>query len=173
MTELTEIDGVGPSYAESLTEQGYDDAEDVAAASPDDIDDADFAALSASDVVDAANELTTDDTEPVEFEADLIDVDIDLDEDQRNHLIAALVNEEMRARKTNKSGDVRAVKDAIRQIVDGDDLSVTLDQLNAMYRGVSQLESEYRSQRGVGSFVTKIRNLKDELQSIRQENWPE
>jgi predicted RecB family nuclease len=173
MTDLTDIDGIGPSYAEELEDNGYGSAEAVADADPDELDSIidthDGETLVAN--AEAAIESDRDEFEsaPV-YDDEPIELGLDLDDDQRNHLIKGLVNEEIRARRTNKAGDLERMKDAIQQVIDGDDLEFTKQQLDAAYRAVNGLESEYRSQRGVGTFTTKLRTLKDDLQSIRAEH---
>lgn len=175
MTDLTEIDGVGPSYAEELASNGYTSAEDVAAADADELDDV-IDTHNGADLKDAASEVAgpqedTEDVAEVDDE-EYFELDFEISEDQRNHLIKGLVNEEIRARRTNKAADVESAKAAINEVLDGAPYEFTKQQLDTAYRAVSQLEAEYRSQRGVGTFVTQIRNLKNNFQEARQDAHP-
>lgn len=177
-TDLTEIDGIGPSYAEELEQAGFESAEDVAAGDADELD-AVLDTHSGSDIKDSASEVAGpqetefDTTEDGRGSGEYHEFDYDLDEDQRNHLIKGLVNEEIRARRTNKAVDVEMVKDAIGRVMSDESLSLTKEQLDTAYRAMNQLESEYRSQRGVGTFTTKISNLKNALQEARSEAHPD
>lgn len=173
MTDLTDIDGVGPAYAEELEDSGYESAEDVADADPDELDDV-LASASGEDLVESATEevddepATTDDAD----DSDLISLG-ELNEDQVNHAIYALVNREINARQTNDRDNVEIVKDAIDELRGDPPYEFTLDQLTQLYTGINQHENDLRSRRGIGGFVSEIRNLRTDVQDARSENWPE
>lgn len=173
-TDLTEIDGVGPSYAEELSEAGYESAEDVAEADEDELDKL-IGTINGSDLRASATDLVGDqgqsDGQEQSVDDDTVEFDMDLSTDQRNHLIKALVNEEIRARKTNSKSEVESAKEAIEMVIEGEPpYQFTRQQLDAGYRSTNQLESEYRSQRGVGSFTTQIRHLNQAFQQARKEH---
>jgi len=173
-TDLTDITGIGPSYAEQLRDNGYGTVEDVANADVDEIDDV-IATHDGEGLVENAKVLLDDSS--VEFEDEpeedvgdeRYELDIDMTPTQRNHFIKGMVNEEIRARRTNKAGDVESATSAIETLVEGPPYTFTEAQLDTAYRALNQIESEYRSLRGIGSFVTEIRNLCDAVQAKRSE----
>jgi len=193
MTDLTEIDGVGPSYAEELEEAGYESAEDVADADPEALDGL-LTATSGEELVSSAQDeaVLGDDGEPEsETSVDETEVEVEEDEsedeeteevfslepgfteDQEHHLIAALINEEITSRRRNNSTRLEDARGAIRQVRAGEPYELTLKQLSIAYTGTNQLESEYRGTRGLASFVSQIRDLSEYFQQARQENWPD
>jgi hypothetical protein len=199
MTSLTDIDGVGPSYAEDLEDEGYESAEDVADADPDALDDIiptatgeeivsnaqDEAALgtpesesTAEETVEDEAEAESEDTEEAVEEneddgAEVFTLEPGFSEDQEHHLITALVNEEITSRRRNNTDRLEDARGAIRQIRQGEPYELTLKQLSIAYTGSNQLESEYRGTRGLASFVSQIRDVSSYFQQARQENWPE
>jgi len=42
-----------------------------------------------------------------------------------------------------------------------------------LYTGLSNRESELRSTRGINSYVSDIRELRNEVQELRSSNWPD
>lgn len=189
MTDLTEIDGVGPSYADDLADNGFESAEDVAAADPDDLDGI-LPTTSGERLVDNAEHAiqptdnsddetadtdesddTGDDADPAkttyhEFEPDFT-------EDQEHHLMAALINEEVKSRRRNNADRLDATREAIATVREGEPYSFTLEQLSIAYTATNQLESEYRGTRGLASFVSEVRAINTFFQSARQEHWPD
>lgn len=187
-TDLTDIDGVGPSYADDLDDAGYESAEDVADADPEDVDDV-LPTTSGEDLVAVAkSEVQTEDDEDVEVEEnesdddtgadddpakeEYFELDTDFSEDQEHHLIAALVNEEVKSRRRNNRDRLDASREAIETVRDGQPYEFTLQQLSIAYTATNQLESEYRGTRGLASFVSEVRELTQFFQQARQENWP-
>lgn len=169
MTDLTDINGVGPSYAEELSNNGYESVQDVADADADELDEL-IATIDGNEVVENATALAdVDDSDDSGDEA--FEIDPDFDDDQERHLIAALVAEEIRRRKTNDLEGRSVVTDAIDQVRAGQPYEFTMDQLDATYRAVSQLEKQYRSERGISQFTTKIRNMKTYFQEQRSKYW--
>jgi hypothetical protein len=190
MTDLTEIDDVGPSRAADLEDAGYETAEAVADADPDDVDGL-FGTTAGESLVANAQEATTlgddvpDDVEEQaadESEDDTISdpakeetyvLEPGFDDTQEYHLIAALVNQEIAARRTNDPGRLDAVQGALAEVRAGEPYELTLQQLSLGYTGINQLESEYRGTRGLADFVGGIREVRNVFQSARQENWPD
>lgn len=190
MTELTEIDEVGPSRAEDLEEAGYETAEAVADADTEDVDGL-FGTTSGQTLVENAQDATTlgdDVPDDVEEEAadeseedettdpakeETFTLEPDFDDTQEYHLIAALVNQEIAARRTNNSDRLEAVQGALAEVRAGEPYELTLQQLSLGYTGINQLESEYRGTRGLADFVGGIREVRNVFQSARQENWPD
>jgi hypothetical protein len=170
MTDLQEIDGIGPSYAEELEANGFDDAEAVAEADPDDIDEM-LDSLDGHQVVEAATAEVESDEDDEDDDTGVYEIEPDFDEDQRNHLIRALVTQEVQARRRNDSSRAEAIRDAIGQVIEGEPYEMTMEQLDAAYTGANQLESEYRGTRGLGSFTTKIRGIRNTFKDARQEHW--
>jgi hypothetical protein len=195
MTDLTEIDGVGPARAEDLEDEGYDSAEDVADADPDELDEL-FTSTSGEDLVSSAQDETvlgddvedaaeesdedeSEDTEEVEAEDDedpakteTFTLEPGFDDTQEYHLMAALVNEEVKARRTNNAGRLEATQDALAQVRAGEPYEFTMAQLSIAYTGTNQLESEYRGTRGLAQFVGGVREIRNVFQNARQQNWP-
>lgn len=175
MTQLTEIDEVGPSRADDLEEAGYKTAESVADADPDELDGM-FGTASGEELVsnaqDATEESDTDDTDdPAKTET--FTLEPGFDDTQEYHLIAALVNQEISARQTNDPDRLEAVQGALAEVRAGEPYELTLQQLSLGYTGINQLESEYRGTRGLADFVGGIREIRNVFQSARQENWPD
>lgn len=186
MTDLTEIGGVGPSYAEDLQEAGYDSAEDVADANGEEIDTIIDTGDGAEIVSNAQDEVTVgDDVDVVEEEADEEDADDNPDtseyytfepgfsDEQEHHLIAALVNEEVNARRRNNAGRLAATQEAIRSVREGEPYEFTLEQLTVAYTATNQLQSEYRGTRGLSNFVSNVREVSQFFQTARQDHWPD
>lgn len=186
MTALTDIDGVGPAYAEELEEAGYNTAEDVASADADTVDDvlasADGAELvqSARAVADGESSVSDEesDSEPSETshedaDDDLISFAPDFNVDQRNHLISALVDREINARRTNQGGKVESIRETIDVFLGEEPYRLELDQISTAYTAINQHEQDLRSQRGIAGFISEIRAIKNELQEVRSRNWPE
>lgn len=171
MTDLQEIDQIGPSYAEELESAGYDSAESVASADADELDGV-LDTLDGETIVSNAED-EVEETEEAEEEDDAgpFVLEPGFDEDQRNHLIRALVTEEVQARRRNNSDRAEAVRDAIQTVIDGEPYEFTMGQLDVAFRGTNQLEAEYRGTRGLGSFTTKVRAVRDTFKDARQENW--
>lgn len=172
MTELTEIDGVGPSYAETLQDEGYSSAEDVA-----DTDAEDLGVLDTltgeelkENAVAVSGDDVADDEDPTKEE--YYDLEPGLSVDQENHLIHALVQEEINARASNNADRHEAARNAIIEVKDGEPYSLTLQQISIAYRATNQLESEYRGTRGLSTFVGEMRQVTNYFQETRQEYWP-
>lgn len=163
--KLTDIDHIGPARAESLGEAGIGAVEAVATASDDEL----AAALGDSVPVDEVQESATEliaasDTDPT------YEFDYDLSADQRRHLIAALIEEEVTARRRNDAGLRKTVSDMVDQVIDdAGPYEFTYEQLNAGYRATNNMESEYRGTRGLSSFITEIHELSSAFQAARQE----
>lgn len=188
-TNLTDIDGVGPSYADELEEEGYDSAEDVADADPEALDDIVPTASGETIVAAAQDEVAIGDEEDEvedepeaeedadakyeDSEEEVYELSPGFSEDQEHHLITALVNEEVKSRRRNNSSRLDATRGAIREVRNGEPYHLTLEQLSIAYTGTNQLESEYRGTRGLASFVSNVRELKTYFQNARQENWPD
>lgn len=189
VTDLTDIDDVGPSRAEDLEDEGYETAEAVADADPAELDDV-FGTTSGENLVSNAQDATAlgDDVAVVEEEADAESEDEStddpaktqtftlepgFDDTQEYHLIAALVNQEIAARRTNNPDRLEAVQGALAEVRAGEPYELTLQQLSLGYTGINQLESEYRGTRGLADFVGGIREVRNVFQSARQENWPD
>lgn len=162
MTDLDDIDGVGPSYAEDLVDAGYESIDDVATADPDDVDGI-LSTMSGDELVENAQALADDAGSSGAVLADV-------SEDQENHLLRALVEQEVQARRTNNAEQVEVVRDAIATVKAGAPYELTDTQLDIAYRGVNQLESEYRSTRGIQGFVGDIHALANELNELRAVN---
>lgn len=191
MVELTEIDDVGPSRADDLQEAGYDEAEDVADADPDDLDgmfgttSGDALVSNAQDATSLGDEVVDEVVEEVVEESEDEGADEDpaktethtlepgFSTDQEHHLMAALVNQEISARQSNNAGRKEAAHDAIEQVRDGEPYEFTLEQLSLAYTGSNQLEAEYRGTRGLSPLVGEIRGVRDVFQNARQRNWPD
>lgn len=174
MTDLTEIDGIGPSYADDLVDGGFDSAEDVAEADPSEVD----AVLAAdgSEVVSKARDVTDDPVDDVDDDPakdERYEIDPGLSQNQVGFLLRSLVDQLARAERSNDMERKEAVYDAIDQVLVGEPYQFTLQQLSLAYTGVNQLENEYRSTRGLSSFVGEINELKGVLQEHRSRNWPE
>lgn len=198
-TDLTEIDGVGPASAEKLESDGYESVADVADADPDALDDL-VPAASGDEIVSNAQDeaaLGNESDEAVADEAEAVEDDdvSDTDEpetesetddgpevftlepgfstDQENHLISALIDEEVKSRRRNNSSRLEDTQGAIAQIRAGEPYELTLDQLSIAYTATNQLESEYRGTRGLASFVSEVRELSQYFQNARRQNWPD
>lgn len=182
MTELTEIEGVGPSYAEDLEDAGYETAEDVADADPSDVDDIipttsgeevvsnaqDGAALGEPDHEEPIVE-TEDDTD--DFGPETYTLEPDLSAAQENHLIYALINEEVQARRRNNASRHDDVTRAIDDVKGGEPYVFTYEQVSIAYTAMNQLENEYRGTRGLSTFVSDIRDVAQYFQQKRQEHF--
>lgn len=179
MTQLTEIDGVGPSYAEDLQEAGFDSAEDVASADVEALDALLDTASGEELKGNASAEVgpedgTDDDGEAVDpAKTEVFEIDAGFSDTQEYHLIAALVNQEVDARRSNSLDRLESVQDALAEVRDGAPYELTLNQLSIAYTGVNQLESEYRGVRGLADFVGGIREVRNVFQDARRENWPD
>lgn len=174
MTELESIDGVGPSYATELEVAGYDDAEAVALGDPDDLD-------SVLDTI-TGEELVTNAAEVAEVEPDTDEasettqsytLEPDFDVVQEYQLLYALMNEFVKANRTNNIDRTEAALDALTDVRSGEPYEFTMEQLSIAYTGTNQLESEYRGTRGLSNFVSQMRDVKNVFQAARTENWPE
>lgn len=170
MTDLTDIDGVGPSYADTLEDMGYDDAESVASADADEVDEA-IDTVTGEELIQNAVDATEAVEDPAKEEA--FTVDAEFSEAQENHLISAFIDQEVQARRTNDADRLQATQDAIREIREGQPYELTLQQLSIGYTATNQLESEYRSTRGLSELVGQIRDVRNVFQNARQENWPD
>jgi len=179
MTELTEIDNVGPSYADDLQEAGYDSAEDVASADVEALDGL-VGTVSGEELKENANdEVGPEDTadgdeqnaDPAKTET--FEIDPGFSETQEYHLIAALVNQEVDARRSNSLDRLESVQGALAEVRDGAPYNLTLNQLSIAYTGTNQLESEYRGTRGLADFVGGVREVRNVFQDARRSNWPE
>lgn len=176
MTDLDEISGVGPAYAEELAENGFDSAEDIAQADPDDVDEV-LASADGQEIVNNALDLTggapDDDEDEIEVEDDQIAFSPGFSETQENHMISALVDEEIKQRKRNHGSTAEQIMDIIDEFKSGEPYHVTLDDLSYMYTAASQMESMYRAERGLGgNFAGEIREVKNIVQEQREMNWP-
>lgn len=188
MTDLIDIDGVGPSYAEDLEDAGYESAEDVADADAEALDDLiptatgeeivanaqDEAALGAPEDEEPAEEAVEDDEES-ESEDDgeeTFTLEPGFSEEQENHLMYALINEEVTSRRRNNAARLERAQGAIRDVRAGEPYEFSLKQLSIAYTGTNQLESEYRGTRGLSSFVSKVRAMTQYFQAKRQEHFP-
>lgn len=190
MTDLEEINGIGPGRADTLEEDGYHTAEDVANAKPENIGEiiqaadggeivsnaqaiADKGDIDGESVDEEEDDSVEEETEPEEPGDIEVVFDMDLSTTQRNHVIGALLNEEIKTRRTNRRDKRELVQEAVNMFIEGDHpYELTLEQLNTLYRGLNEIESEYRSTRGLSSFVGEIRSVKNEVQELRSENWP-
>lgn len=174
MTELTDIEGVGPSYAETLHEAGYDSAEDVAGADPDELD-ALVDTVSGDELVARAQSEgdVDDDTDEDPAKTQTYEFSPGLSENQQHHLIAALVEEEIKARRTNDNSRVEVTQDIMAQVRDGEPYNLTLQQLSIAYTGTNQLEGRYRGTRGLSNLIAEIREITQVFQEARKENWPD
>jgi nucleotidyltransferase/DNA polymerase involved in DNA repair len=181
MTDLESISGVGPARADDLEAEGYESAEDIAVADPDDLDDL-FDSIDAVDLVERAGDAVHGDEDAVEEDEEQVDeddgedtlvpLDYDLTREQRYYLIEALVEEMTRTYQRNDYDYVEVVQDAIDNIIeDGGDAELTLDQLDDAYRSVSQKKNDVRSKRGTSDLAGDLNDLTNHLQSLRSENW--
>lgn len=187
MTELTEIDGVGPSYAETLADNGYDSAEAVADADPDAVDGL-IGNVSGDTLVENARDVSAEDTGGDDAddagddaedagggddEQRTLTIDADFTDVQENYLIRALVEQETRARRTNNGDQVGIINDAIDEVKSGQPYELTLDQAGQAYTGINQLEQDLRADRSINRFVSDVRDVKQVFQQARNDNWPE
>lgn len=189
MTELTDIDSIGPSRADDLRDAGYDSAEAVADADPSNLDEL-FGTASGDELVSNAQDATAlGDTVPDDTDDDADDGDDEVADDdesvetftlepgfsdtQEYHLIAALVDQEISARRSNNTDRLEQTQDAIASVRTGEPYEMTLKQLSIAYTGINQLESEYRGTRGLGQFVGGVRDIRNVFQNARKENWPD
>jgi hypothetical protein len=168
MTDVTEIDRVGPNYATELTDAGFETAEDVANADPADID-AIVETASGETIVQNAVDVVTEsqtESEPTDTRT----LDHELSDSVRRHAIAALVAMEIEARRTNNNDQIDLLHDAIAELEsDERPYEFTTDQLNELYRGLNEIESQYRSTRGLSDFVGQIVQLRENVQEKRLE----
>jgi len=171
MTELTEIDGVGPSYAEELEESGYESAEDVATTDEEELDGVLDTLSGAELVANASGVAETDDSDPAKEETYTLEPGFSVD--QENHAINALVSEEINARASNNGDRLEATRGAIIELKEGEPYELTLQQISIAYRACNQLESEYRGTRGLSTFVGQMREVTKYFQETRQEHWPD
>lgn len=190
MTELTEITGVGPSYAETLEDNGYETAEDVAGADPEELDELIERADGSDLVVNAMDAVPLDDIDddPVADDADggvdedestddddsgetIVTMDPHLTETQEVHLIRALVREEVRNIRRNDTDGSDMTRDVIRQVRDGRPYELTLQQCDYAYRATNQLQQEYQQDRHINSLVGEVRELTEMFQQARTGNW--
>lgn len=195
MSDLSDIDGVGPARAETLQEAGYETIHDVATADEDELDEALGSGATASTIIEAAQEedeeeanfepadeteeVESEDDEEVEVEEDDVEAEpdgdsddgyrFDLNRNQQNHLLRALVEQEVNARRTNQPGRVEAVLDAIEEVRSGEPYDLTEQQLNLMYSGINQLENEYRGLRGISGFTSEVRDARIVIDNARKD----
>jgi len=170
MTELTNIDGVGPSYAETLVDEGYENAEAVATATPDELDGVLETASGETLVENAGDVVGDEDTDSSQANTELTP---GFSDEQCYHLISALVDEEVTARQQNDGGQLDLIQSMIEQVRTGEPYTFTLEQLSVGYRATNNLESKYRGMRGMGTFVSEIREINQFFQEHRSRNWPD
>lgn len=173
MTELESIDGVGPSYATELASAGYDDAEAVASADPDELAGV-LDTMTGEELVSNATDVVDQDEAPKSNDTDgPYTLEPDFDPVQEYQLLYALMNEFVKANRTNNIDRTEAALDALDDVRSGEPYEFTMAQLSIAYTGTNQLESEYRGTRGLSNFVSQMRDVKNVFQAARTENWPE
>lgn len=165
MTELTEISGIGPSYANSLEDEGYDTAEAVADADPDDLDDV-VGTKSGESIVEAAVNVVGVDND---VEDDLYELEPDISVDQRNYLLKSLVQQETKARRVNNQDKVDRLKDVIQQVIDGEPYTLSENQIADVYEATNQMEQELLRDRNIHSFVSTVREVNDFFKAKRMD----
>ena len=195
MTELTDIPGVGPSYAEDLEESGYESVSDVSEADPEEIGEI-IERKNGEDVVEDAADLLGEETDSEEEEAvdveeesvvegfddveeeedddteedddDLVRIDSNFTPVQENYFIGALVDQEKSARRSNNTDVVDIVNDAIEEVKAGEPYEFTEEQLNHAYTAVNQLEQSIRADRNLTAFAGQVREIRQVIQDERR-----
>jgi len=157
---LTDIDGVGPAYQETLEDAGYETVESVATADPDVIDDKIERANGETLVANANEEYDGDDREGVPLEPGFTDR-------QRYHLIRGLATEQVRMTSRNKLGAVDRILSAMADVASGEPFYFTREQASDAYTAASQLEQTYRSNPNITGLVSDMRNVKQFFQDVR------
>lgn len=169
MTDLTDVEGIGPSYAETLQEDGYEDAVDLAEADPAELDELLDRADGETLVEAAQAEVETDE----ETAGDLLEIAPGFTDVQENYLLRALIDQATAARRTNNHDQVEVIEQAIASVKDGEPYHLTLEQCSQAYTGTNQLEQELRSDRNINDLVSEVRRVKQVFQQARQDNLPE
>jgi len=157
---LTDIDGVGPAYQETLEDAGYETVESVATADPDVIDDKIERANGETLVANAQDKYDGDDREGVPLEPGFTDR-------QRYHLIRGLATEQVRMTSRNKLGAVDRILSAMADVASGEPFYFTREQASDAYTAASQLEQTYRSNPNITGLVSDMRNVKQFFQGVR------
>jgi len=167
--ELTTIDAIGPAYAQELADAGYESVADVAEADPADIDDV-LVSADGAQIVDNAQDAGTG----ADTDADVRLFELtELTMTQHTNALYAMIDQQTAAVRTNDVSTVSMVDDAIETLLGDEPYELTLDQLTQLYTGLSNRESELRSTRGINSYVSDIRELRNEVQELRSSNWPD
>lgn len=182
MTEISDIEGVGPAYAETLTSAGYDSAEAIADENSDELDgliDTVSGGVLKERAEEAAEleETVDSDEETEETESDTDDgpftLEPDFSVDQENYLMYALLNESTQARRRSNGDRFEAAQEAIEDVKSGEPYEFTREQLNIAYTATNQLESEHRQTRGLSDLTGEMREMVTYFKEKRQEHWPD
>lgn len=181
MSDLTDIDSVGGDTADRLRDAGFDSVDDVATATVDDLatvsgigtQSARTISENAGQLADSGDDQIDDDTggdngdEPERFP-----VELDLGTVQRDHTIAALLDEEVAMRRRNRSETVDSIRDIRDRLDEGDDLDLTLNQLGIFYRALARRVDEYRSDT-LSDLADDLAEVRDSVREHRVEHWPQ
>lgn len=185
-TDLTEITGVGPARAEKLKNAGFETAEDVATADLDEISEPLGSAAHPEDVRASAIEAAGMDEE--EVSGGDVSVERDPRSDTRElaiespeyafYLVKGLADEQLRLRRRNEVTKIGPITDLMQRISSqiGDDglvFRVDLDDLSSLYTAIRNVEDEISGMRGQGEMIGDMRDLRNEIQSLRDDLWPD
>lgn len=173
-SDLTDIEGVGPSRAETLQDAGFDDPEGVASASVDELDGVLGAAANPEEIIDNAAEVAGGNNED---RSDTRELELP-DRDSALYLIKGLVDEKVRLERRNEYEKSDEVSDLVVRLFDdvgpdGGTITVDIDDLSVLYTSVRNIEQEFQGTRGVTDRVGMLRDLRITIQDYRDELWPD